>query len=90
MTGLVFISHSSRDKALAAELGESIRACGVDVWLDARELTAGDQLESEILSALEAARAVVVLLSPRTINSKWVTKEVRYALELRKQRGPEY
>ncbi|HEX7676640.1 MAG TPA: toll/interleukin-1 receptor domain-containing protein, partial [Thermoanaerobaculia bacterium] len=89
MPGPVFISHSSRDDAIVAAIRDALLACGVDVWDDARQLVAGDLLEPELLRVLDGSRALVAVLSPRTINSKWVTKEIRYALDLQKQR-PEY
>lgn len=72
--GHVFISHSSRDDAIVASIRKALLAYNVAVWDDARQLSAGDQLEPEIRRALDDARAVVAVLSPRTINSRWVTK----------------
>lgn len=90
VAGQVFISHASHDKPIAEAIGKELRAQKVPAWVDARELTAGDQLEPEIQHALEESRAVVVVLSPRTKNSKWVKKELEYALELQEERGLEY
>ena len=89
-TGHVFISHSSRDDSIVAAIRNALFAYGVPVWDDARQLAAGDQLGPEILRALDQSRALIAILSPRTINSQWVTKEIQYVLELRKQRGPAY
>lgn len=90
MAGHVFISHSSRDGGIAGELRAALVAYGVPVWEDARQLTPGDQLDAAIRQALDEASAVVAILSPRTINSRWVTREIRHALGLQKERGPEY
>ena len=89
-TGHIFISHSSRDDAIVATIRNALLGCKVAVWDDARQLAAGDQLEPGIRQALDESRALIAVLSPRTINSKWVTKEIRYALELQKQRGSAY
>jgi tetratricopeptide (TPR) repeat protein len=90
MAGRVFISHSSKDDAVVEKICHALRGQGIDVWDDARQLAPGDQLELEIRRALDESRATVVVLSPRTINSKWVPKEIQYAEGLRKQRGLEY
>jgi hypothetical protein len=50
-------------------------------------LRGGDPLWSEIQAAIDAASAFAVVVSPDAFHSKWVGKEVRHALELRKQRG---
>src|SRR5258708_24293602 len=84
----VFISHSSRDDKIVKAIGSTLRSCGVDVWDDARQLVPGDQLDPAITSALDKSRALIAVLSPRTINSKSVTKEIRYALDLQQQRRP--
>jgi hypothetical protein len=83
----VFISHSSDDDATVAALREALQAHGIAVWDDARGLAAGDQLDPAIRAALEGADGVIAVLSPRTINSTWVTAEIRYALELQRARG---
>ena len=90
MPKYVFLSHSGRDDAIVAAIRKALEATGIAVWDDARHLTAGDQLEPEIRRALDESRALVAVLSPRTVNSKWVTEEIRYALNLQKQRGPTY
>lgn len=90
MTGHVFISHSSRDDAIVAAIRDALHACHVAVWDDARPLTGGDQLEPAIRQALDEARSVIAVLSPRTFNSTWVTKEIRYALETQRRREQYY
>ncbi len=90
MGGHVFISHSSRDDRIVAAIRKALVASGIKVWDDARQLAAGDLLEPEIRTALDEAQAVVAVLSPHTINSKWVTKEIRHAVGLQKQRGDGY
>ncbi len=90
MTGHVFISHSSRDDAVVARIREALLASGVGVWDDARQLVAGNYLAPEIRQALEDARGVIAVLSPRTVNSTWVSREIECALEIRNQRGATY
>jgi hypothetical protein len=75
----VFISHASADDAFVAELRNKLELCGVSVWVDSRKLRGGDKLLPEIEQAIRAAQHVLVVLSPQTINSAWVRKEIRLA-----------
>ncbi|HEX9938448.1 MAG TPA: tetratricopeptide repeat protein [Longimicrobium sp.] len=86
MTSL-FISHSSHDDAFVRDLRTALELHGQPGWIDCRELRGGDPLWSEIESALEAASGYAVVVSPDALQSRWVGKELRYALELRKARG---
>jgi hypothetical protein len=58
-----------------------------DVWVDSRELRGGDPLWEEIKKGIEEASAYAIVVSADGLQSKWVGKELRYALEVQKQRG---
>jgi tetratricopeptide (TPR) repeat protein len=58
-------------------------------WVDSRELVGGSKLAPEIEEAIEGARQFIVVLSPNTINSPWVRKEIRKALEVEQRRQGE-
>ncbi len=49
-------------------------------------LTGGDELLEDVKEAIKQARAVLVVLSPSTVNSSWVRTEVQLALRVRKRR----
>ena len=57
------------------------------MWIDSRELRGGDPLWPEIQKAIEEASAYAVVVSPDALQSKWVGKELRHALDVQKQRG---
>src|SRR3954453_10624709 len=84
--GAVFISHASKDDPFVADLRQALKAHKIPVWVDSRNLRGGDQLAPEIEQAIEQARQVIVVLSPNTINSPWVQREVRKAQQVEKQR----
>src|SRR5690242_14184584 len=84
--GAVFISHASKDDPFVADLRRALEAHRISVWVDSHGLRGGDKLAPEIEQAIEQARQVIVVLSPNTINSPWVRKEIRKALEVEKQR----
>lgn len=82
MSGHVFISHSSHDDAVVAELRVALEGLGISTWVDSRQLRGGDDLKPEILRAIEEARFVLAVLGPQTVNSSRVRMEIRHALEL--------
>ena len=77
----LFISHSSQDDAFVRGLQQALGDLGQDVWIDSRELRGGDLLWPEIQKAIEEASAYAVVVSPASLQSKWVGKELRHALE---------
>src|SRR5215471_4384274 len=81
----VFISHASADDSFVAQLRQALESRGISVWIDSRELRGGNKLAPEITQAIEQARQVIVVLSPDTINSPWVRKEIRRALAVEKR-----
>ncbi len=56
------------------------------VWVDSRSLRGGSKLAPEIESAISQASHVLVVLSPHTVNSPWVRREINKALEVEKAR----
>ncbi len=55
----VFLSHSSRDKAVVRPLAERLRADGLRVWYDEWVLKVGDNIFSKIEEGLEHSRILV-------------------------------
>jgi tetratricopeptide (TPR) repeat protein len=86
MTGL-FISHSSHDDDFVRDLCAALADHGQSGWIDSRELRGGSALWPEIQEAIEAASAYAVVVSPEALQSRWVVKELRYALSLASRRG---
>ena len=82
----IFISHATADDAFTAELREKLEALHIPVWVDSRNLRGGNKLAPEIETAIEQARHVIAVLSPSTVNSPWVRREIRRALEVEKSR----
>ncbi len=68
---------------------EALEGQGLSVWVDSRNLRGGDKLAPEIAQAIEGARQVIVVLSPNTVNSPWVRREIRQALEVEQRRKDE-
>jgi hypothetical protein len=77
----VFLSHSHYDREMANRVAEVLRAHGVPVWLSETNIIGGQQWHDEIGAALRRCDWFIVLLSPEAASSKWVQRELRYALE---------
>ncbi len=85
----LFISHSSQDDAFVRELQQALGLHSVDAWIDSRELLPGGLLDPDIAKAINESSAFAVVVSPASLQSKWVGKELRHALDVQKQRGRE-
>ena len=76
----IFVSYSRTDKARVAPLVAALEAHGWSVWWDP-EITPGDEFDALIGAELESARAVVVVWSPVSVDSRWVKGEARDAAD---------
>lgn len=76
----IFLSHSSKDKEFARKLAAALERASITVWLDEIEIRVGDSLFDEISGGLTRAKHVGVILSPDSVSSEWVKREVNAAL----------
>src|SRR6266436_1919828 len=73
---IVFISYSSLDAWIARTMAEKIKSLGVDCWLDEKDLEGGDVIPDEIIRGIDACQDAIVLISPNSVNSQWVSFEI--------------
>ena len=83
----VFISHSSRDYDFVDRIRDGLAAKGIYNLVGSRELRSRGESTPAILSAIEAARAFIVVISPDAFNSAWVAEEARHAATVRESRS---
>lgn len=76
----VFISYSSKDSETAERIATALRAVSHDVWFDNWEIHPGDGIVKKIEAGLVQKDTLVVLLSPNSVSSEWVQKELDTAL----------
>ncbi len=81
----IFISHATQDDDFVKELRIELEKLGLTVWLDSRNLRGGNKLAAEIRQVIEQARHFIVVLSPNTINSPWLRKEIQCAVKVEQQ-----
>lgn len=72
----VFISYSNQDRDFARRLVDALRERNADVWIDHAAIRVGDSLIERISAAISKADYLIPILSPRSIKSPWVQKEL--------------
>jgi hypothetical protein len=77
----VFLSHSSRDRAFAERLADALAEHGVPVFFSRRSIRGAQQWHDEIGAALRRCDWFGIVLSPAAVESKWVKRELLYALK---------
>ena len=76
----IFLSHASKDRAFADELARTLRRHGLKVWYSRTELVGAQAWHDEIGKALMRCNWFVVILSGAALKSKWLRRELQYAL----------
>jgi len=79
----IFLSYCSADRNIARKFVDSLAAEELTVWWDDR-LTPIEQWDRLIEKEIRAARAVLVLWTPRAIESDWVRVEANFARDRKK------
>jgi len=86
----VFMSYADADRPLAEQLKVTLRALDYAVWDARTDLAAGESWEQAIRVAVDRAMrngAYMVLISPDSLRSPWLLRELESALELERQEG---
>jgi signal transduction histidine kinase len=76
----IFLSHTGADKPFARRLGVELRASGAKVWIDEAEIKLGDSLIEKIGEGIGSCDYLGVILSPDSVVSEWVRREVEIAM----------
>ena len=74
----IFVSYSREDQAVARSFAECFEREGFSVWWD-QALNPGEAFDQVTEQALDEAKAVVVLWSKSSVNSRWVRAEATQA-----------
>ena len=75
----VFISYSSKDNEFAKKLAIGLQNANVSVWIDEGEIKVGESLIEKISNSIDEVDYLVVILSPASVASEWVKREVVFA-----------
>ena len=82
----LFISYSRTDSTFVDRLEADLKARSFQPWVDRRNLisAAGLDWSSELQKAIEDCQIMLVVLSPKAMESKYVRREYHYADSLGK------
>src|SRR5438874_655379 len=79
----IFISHSSKNKGVADQVCAALEAAGIPCWIAPRDISPGTEWMESIVEAIEACRAMVLIVSAEAIDSPQVEREVLRAVSKR-------
>lgn len=78
-TRLVFISHSGKDTWIAKQIAREVSDCGATPFLDEAGIEIGDDFEEKILTSLNLAHELLVLLTPWALDRPYIWAELGVA-----------
>lgn len=79
-----FLSHAHKDHAFVAQLDRWLtEKSGFRVWYDARELAGGALLATDLQSAIERCRGILLVASSESLEHGWVKNEYNSAMDER-------
>lgn len=81
----IFFSYSHRDSGIATHLVKSFEEAGLRCFLAEKDLSAGELWEPVIREAIQSAKCMLLLMTPRSKNSLWVAVEAGAAWALEKK-----
>jgi len=76
-----FLSHSSLDQGVVADLVHMLRRHGIPVWYSQTNIMGAQQWHDEIGAALRRCDWFLLVLSPNAVASMWVKRELIFALQ---------
>jgi hypothetical protein len=76
----VFISYSQQDGDFVDRLSEDLCAQGVTTWIDVERILPGSNWEAALTAAVDEAFALIYVISPRSVRSKFMAAEVQHAV----------
>lgn len=84
----IFVSYSRRDLDVANRLTDALEHAGHQAWIDRQDIRSGADWQEEIVRAIQDAEYFVLLLSPDSVTSADVLKELTLADRERKRFFP--
>ena|GEM_PF-484191 len=80
----VFISYVRGEEDFANRLIGDLNAAGHTCWIDTSSIKGGDEWVMTIAEGIINSYALVVIVTLKALRSKWVQKEILWALQKRK------
>jgi hypothetical protein len=80
MSRQVFISHSSKDKAVADAVCAALERRGLSCWIAPRDIVSGESWAKSIMRGIQSVEVMVVVVSTDSNQSQPVLNEVERAV----------
>ena len=80
-----FFSYCWADAKIARFLANHLIKNRISIWIDDREMNAGDSIPKEIRAALDASHTVLLMWSKNSSVARWTRDEVTAAISLGKR-----
>jgi TIR domain-containing protein len=80
----IFISHSARDRAFVLRLTRVLGQHCVAYWYSAKHIRGAQEWHDEIGRALHECNWFLVVLTPASLRSLWLKRELAFALRQRR------
>lgn len=77
----LFVSHATADRKFLEKLTAVPQKRGVSFWHSRKDIRGAQQWHDEIGTALRKCDWFILVLSPAAARSKWVKRELLYALQ---------
>ena len=87
-TETIFVSYSSKDRPFALGLVKELQKLGANVWIDQLGIKLGENWDNAIEEALEKSETLMLILSPKSVESPNVQDEVSIAINSEKKLVP--
>jgi hypothetical protein len=76
IVGGVFISYSHDDMDIVDALTRRLDADQINYWRDEKDLFVGEVVDKAISKAIQDSRLFLIVLTPKSISSRWVEREI--------------
>ncbi len=80
----LFLSYSKHNRPQALDLADELRVGGFSVWIDQGGIEGAQNWSAEIVEGINACSTFILLISPESVASRNVAREVHLAFEKRK------
>lgn len=80
-----FMSYATEDRVFVQGLATRVREFGHFVWVDYKDIPGGTDWETEIQKGIRESHYLLVVITPHSIDSEWVKREIHLAKEQGKE-----
>jgi len=74
--GGAFLSYSHRDTTFVDQLHDRLTKDGIVVWRDVKEMLVGEVIDEAVSAGIQDNWLFIVVLTPNSVNSRWVAREL--------------